>query len=187
MWDRYKSYITELIKIAVISAVIIIPIRVFLIHPFIVKGVSMEETFLNNDYLIVNRLNYRLHKPQRGDIIVFKSPLNLKDHLIKRVIAVPGETVEIREGYVFVKNGEYPQGRLLDESQYLDSDVVTYPDGTFKIEDGYYFLMGDNRKQSMDSRIFGPVHESLIVGQAWVRGWPFNRAKVFDHILYPGL
>lgn len=185
MWDEYKPYIIELLKIAVISAAIIIPVRIFLIHPFIVKGISMEDTFSNNDYLIVNRLTYRLNEPQRGDIVVFKSPLNLKDHLIKRVIAIPGETVEIRNGYIFVKNEEFPDGKLLDESLYLDADVLTYPEGAFTLDDGYYFVMGDNRGASMDSRLFGPLHESLIVGQAWVRGWPFNKAQTFSHVLYP--
>lgn len=182
---KYKAYAFELLKIIIISAVIIVPVRLFLIHPFIVKGISMENTFENNDYLIVNRFTYHFNTPQRGDIIVFKSPLNLKDHLIKRVIGMPGETIEIRSGYVFVKSNTDEEEKPLDESFYLGNETVTYPEGTFVLDDGYYFVLGDNRGSSMDSRLFGPVHESLIVGRVWVRGWPFDKVDTFDEILYP--
>jgi len=185
MWEQYKAYLFEIIKITVISAAIIIPVRMFLMHPFIVKGVSMEETFHNNDYLIVNRWTYRFDEPQRGDVIVFRSPQGPKDHLIKRVIGLPGETVTIKNNEVFITNDDFPEGRKLDETEYLEDSDLTYPEGIYQIQDDYYFVMGDNRAASMDSRRFGPVHKSLIVGHAWVRGWPFEDAQTFNPILYP--
>ena len=185
MWDNYKDSIIELVKIVVISAIIILPIRFFLIHPFIVKGISMEETFSNNDYLIINRLEYRFDTPRRGDIIVFRSPLKPKDHLIKRVIGMPGDTVKIKDGYVYIYNEDFPNGKLLDESQYLAPNTLTYPEGEFEVREDYYFVLGDNRTASMDSRIFEDVSKEYIVGKVWLRGWPFDSAQTFDSILYP--
>ncbi len=180
-----KVFISEAIKTAVIAGILVFIVRTFLIHPFIVKGISMEHTFSNNDYLIVDRLTYRFEKPKRGDIVVFKSPLNLRDSLIKRIIGLPGETVVIKNGYVFIKNKENPQGRRLDESSYLSANTLTYPEGEFKLKEGYYFVMGDNRGASMDSRLFGPVHESLFIGKVLLRGYPFNKAKIFHRYFYP--
>lgn len=185
MWEDYKDYLFELIKIVVISAVIIIPVRLFLIHPFIVKGVSMEQTFSNNDYLIVNRLEYRFDEPKRGDIVVFRSPLKPKDHLIKRVIGMPGDTVKIKDGRVYIFNKDFPDGKILDESGYLEPNTLTYPEGEFKVRDDYYFVLGDNRTASMDSRIFEDVSIEYIVGKVWLRGWPFDSVQTFDSILYP--
>lgn len=185
MQSSYKSFFIELVKIIIISAVIIIPVRIFFIHPFIVKGISMEQSFSNNDYLIVNRFTYRFNEPRRGDVVVFKSPLNLKDYLIKRVIGLPGEEVEIKNGRIFIKNNSTSEFVQLDESSYLSDSVQTYPEGNFILEQGYYFVLGDNRSASMDSRLFGPLHEGLIIGRAWVRGWPFSRAEAFTGVMYP--
>ena len=172
------SYILELVHVVVISLAIIIPIRYFLIQPFYVKGASMEPSFYDHEYLIIDEISYRFREPQRGDVVVFKYPNDPSQYFIKRIIGMPGETVEIKDGRVRVYKEEGSIGYYLNESQYL-SGAETYADRKFNIGENEYFILGDNRTSSMDSRIFGPVHEKLIVGRVWLRGWPITKFRIF--------
>ena len=172
------SYILELVHVVVISLAIIIPIRYFLIQPFYVKCASMEPSFYDHEYLIIDEISYRFREPQRGDVVVFKYPNDPSQYFIKRIIGMPGETVEIKDGRVRVYKEEGSIGYYLNESQYL-SGAETYADRKFNIGENEYFILGDNRTSSMDSRIFGPVHEKLIVGRVWLRGWPITKFRIF--------
>lgn len=154
------------------ALVIALLIRGFLVQPFYIPTESMYPTLKKDDRVLVNKLSYRMHDVNRGDIIVFSAPEGeatggIKD-LIKRVIALPGETVEGRDGHVYV------DGRLLEEP-YLPDGVVTTDFGPQEIPADAYWMMGDNRTQSRDSRFFGPIKESTIVGRAFVRLWPPSR------------
>lgn len=190
-WQNEKvqeagEFAIEIIKIIVISLAIIIPVRYFLIQPFYVKGASMEPTFFNHEYLIINEIAYRFETPARGDIVVFRPPNSngVGDFFIKRLIGLPGEQVEIKSNKITIINDQHPQGIVLDESSYLTADVITYGDINVKLGADEYFVLGDNRTSSLDSRTFGPIKRDSIVGDVWLRGWPFNRVTVFGKATY---
>ena len=176
-------FFLEVLQIILISAAIIIPIRYFLIQPFYVKGASMEPNFYDQEYLIIDELTNRLHPPTRGEIVVFRYPRDPSQFFIKRVIGLPGETVEVGNGNVTIYNTQHPNGVMLDETSYL-GDVKT--DGTKKVTLGAseYWVMGDNRPESMDSRSFGPVDIHYFIGRVWLRGLPVTRATVFHDPMY---
>jgi len=171
-------FLFELIKIAVVAGVTIGLIRYYLFKPFYVKGASMEPNFYEKEYLIIDELSYRFRPPVRGEVIVFKYPENPKEYFLKRVIGLPGETIKISSGQVSIINNDHPEGVLVDES-YLPGGIQTIGERTIKISDSQYFVLGDNRPNSYDSRRFGPIERSAIVGRAWLRGWPVSRAGVF--------
>ncbi len=173
--------ILEFLKIVVISLVIILPIRYFIIQPFYVKGASMEPTFHDHQYLIIDEIGYRFNAPKRGDIVVFRYPQNPQEYFIKRVIGLPEERVEIRDGSVYIYNDQYPEGFVLDESAYLADNIKTYDlsEEIVTLHDGEYFVLGDNRNASKDSRSFGAVNKSFLTGRVMFRGWPFNQITVF--------
>jgi signal peptidase I len=191
MLKNFFSFVFELIKIVVISLVIIIPVRYFLIQPFYVKGASMEPNFYDHEYLIIDEISYRFEDPQRGDIVVFRYPRNPQEYFIKRLIALPGETVQIKNGAVVIYNDENPEGVVLDEPYLVPGDKTyglteerielkkdTNPDDNKETDE--YFVLGDNRNSSKDSRSFGPVNESFITGKVMLRGWPFDRITKFE-------
>lgn len=179
------AFVFELIQVAAVSLAIIIPVRYFLIQPFYVKGASMEPSFFDHEYLIIDELSYRFNDPERGDIVVFRYPADPKQFFIKRVVGLPGETVEVDETEVKIYNDEHPNGLVLDESIYLGEDYISSPTKrTVTLKAGEYFVMGDNRSSSLDSRFFGAIKRSDIVGRVWLRGWPFDRWKVFDRPAY---
>jgi len=173
------EYILEIIKVVLISLAIIIPVRYFLIQPFYVKGASMEPNFFDHEYLIINEISYRFNAPERGDIVVFKYPRDTSQYFIKRIVGLPNETVEIRDGKIIIYNEKNSTGVFLDES-YLSESVKTFGDRTFPLGPDEYFILGDNRIASFDSRSFGPIKDNYIVGKVWIRGWPFEKIKVFE-------
>ncbi|NCD01045.1 signal peptidase I [bacterium] len=183
MLKNFLKFIFETLKIVVISLAIIIPVRYFLIQPFYVKGASMEPNFHDFEYLIINEISYRFNEPERGEIVVFRYPLNPQEYFIKRIIGLPGETVELKGGRVYIKNDENPDGFLLNE-EYLSDPSSTYSvkEKITMLGDDEYYVLGDNRVASKDSRVFGAVNKSFIIGKVWVRGWPLDRAEVFNQL-----
>lgn len=177
---NFAIFLFELAKIIIISLLIIVPIRYFLIQPFYVKGASMEPNFYDREYLIVDEISYRFGDPDRGDIVVFRYPRNPQEYFIKRVIAFPGEKVQIKNGKVIVYNDENKDGVVLEEG-YLDENEKTYglTDDIIMVKEDEYFVLGDNRNASKDSRSFGAVNKSYIIGKVFLRGWPFNRISTF--------
>lgn len=177
-WKSIGEFLGEVVKVVLISLAIIIPIRYFLIQPFYVKGASMEPNFYDHEYLIINEIGYRFEEPKRGEIVVFRYPRDPQQYFIKRVIGLPGETVRVSDGKVSVINEAHPEGIQVEES-YLQGEPTPGSKETVLGQDEY-FVMGDNRDESLDSRNFGPVPERLIVGKVWLRGWPFDRITIFD-------
>lgn len=178
----FKSIIeftVETVKVVVISLAIILPVRYFLIQPFYVKGASMEPTFHDSEYLIIDEISYRFKEPSRGDIVVFRYPKDSSQYFIKRIIGLPKEKVEIKDGKIIIYNEENPTGKLIDESAYLDS-VATTPNNVTVLEDNEYFVFGDNRNASLDSRRFGAVNKNNLIGRVWFRGWPLERIGWFE-------
>jgi len=172
-------FIWETFKIVVISLAIIIPVRYFLIQPFFVRGASMEPNFDNGQYLVINEIGYRFEEPQREEVIVFKYPLDPSQYYIKRIIGLPGETVEIKNNQVIIYSLESPRGRILDESSYLTAGTITWGEVTVKLAKDEYFVLGDNRQASSDSRQWGALPRENIIGRVWLRAWPLNLVEVF--------
>jgi signal peptidase I len=177
------SFLFDVAKVAVISLAIIIPARTWLVQPFFVQGASMEPNFYEREYLVVDEISYRFGLPQRGDIVVFHPPQNPDEFYIKRIVGLPGETISLRGGRVFIVNAAHPDGVALDESPYLPVGTVTrattaqLAEGAgLKLGSTEYFVLGDNRSNSQDSRAFGSLERLHIVGRAWLRGWPLGRA-----------
>ncbi len=178
------DFVIELVKVVIVSLAIIIPVRYFLIQPFYVKGASMEPNFYDHEYLIINEISYRFNEPERGDIVVFKYPKDPGQYFIKRIIGLPGEKVQVKNGQIILYNKENPKGIVLDESGYLHAAMHTPGSLSVELGEDEYFVLGDNRSSSLDSRTFGPVKDVFIIGKAWVRGWPFDKIKIFDSPAY---
>ncbi|MBU0596986.1 signal peptidase I [Patescibacteria group bacterium] len=178
-FESVGIFFLELIKVALLAGITIGLVRYFLFKPFYVKGQSMENTFYEHEYLIIDEISYRFREPERGEVIVFRSPTNPEDFYLKRVIGLPGERVKVEENKVVIYNVEYPQGMVLDEG-YLDIGDQTVGSDNIVLGDNQFYVLGDNREASFDSRRFGPIDGSEIVGRTWFRGFPFNRIGVFN-------
>lgn len=168
----------ELIKIAVLAGVTIIAVRYFLFKPFYVKGASMEPNFYDHEYLIIDEITYRFRTPWRGEVIVFHYPDNPKEYFLKRIVGLPGERIRVADGHLTIYNAAYPEGVVVEES-YLPETVATAGEEVVGLAEDEYFVLGDNRPNSFDSRRFGPVERGAIVGRAWFRGWPLKRLQTF--------
>lgn len=173
------GYFLELIKVAIISMLIVVPVRYFFIQPFFVSGASMQPQFYNGEYLIIDEFTYRREEPKRGDVIVFRYPKDPSQFYIKRIIGLPGETVEIKNGKLEIFNQENPWGLVLSEP-YLEEGEINRGDMSVKVDPSNFFVMGDNRQASSDSRMWGTVDKKYIIGKVWLRAWPPNQAKAFS-------
>lgn len=158
----------EIIKIVILALLIVIPIRYFVFQPFVVKGNSMEPNFHQGDYLIVDEISYRFNKPKRGDVIVFRYPRDTSQRFIKRIIGLPGETVEIEQGEINIINGV--ENRILDESGYGVKENYT-DNFVLSLEENEYFVLGDNRTASFDSRKWGALSRNYIIGKVILKTW----------------
>ena len=167
--------LTEIIRFSIIALTIAIFIRFFVAQPFIVSGASMEDTFHNNEYLIVDQLTYQFNEPERGDVVVFRYPLDLSKFFIKRIIGIPGDTLEFDGTTIRLTNAEYPRGVLLEEPYVSSMKQSVYLTET--VGPGEYFVMGDNRDASSDSRMWGILEQDKIVGRALIRLFPFTEAE----------
>lgn len=184
-----KEIVWEMIKTLALALVIIIPIRIFLFQPFWVEGESMEPTFKDNEYLIVYEHGYKqiglfgwvFLRPseefKRGDVAVFHPPVDDKKYYIKRVIGLPGEAIAIVGGQVVVYSPQSPEGEILTE-KYIspDSELIDMPKTPLAADE--YFVMGDNRMFSFDSRNFGPIHKDKMIGKVLLRALPVTRAGI---------
>ncbi len=167
----WGSFVWEVVKFAFLALIIVVPIRVYVAQPYIVSGSSMVPTFQNGNYLIVDQLSYRIREPERGDIVIFKYPKDPSKFFIKRVIALPNETLEIQDGAVTIKNQMSPDGFTLDEPYNMSEFNDTM---TFTLGEAEYFVMGDNRGASLDSRYWGALPRALVVGRTLVRLFPLS-------------
>ncbi len=200
--DKHSNLWKELlewVKVIVIALIISLPIRYFIAEPFIVNGASMDPAFSTSQFLIVDRVTYRFNEPKRGDVIVFKYPNDPSTYYIKRIIGLPGETLNIKNGKVIL--GKYDSEcntienrssaysdciiQTLDEP-YVSSTHASNDTLTVTLKSTEYFVMGDNRAQSSDSRIWGPLDKSFIIGRPIVRLYPFDTLSLFpgEHHAY---
>lgn len=175
--EKKENIISEIIHFSLIALVIVLPIRLFIAQPFIVSGASMETTFSTGEYLIVDQLTYHLEEPERGDVIIFRYPKDPSKYFIKRIIGIPGDTVTISGHEVTIVNEENPDGFILDETYILD--LKPLGNLTEVLGEREYFVMGDNRDASSDSRSWGVLHRDKIVGRAFLRLFPLSSIDVF--------
>lgn len=178
-----NSFWGEILQIVVVSLIIVIPFRIYIAQPFLVSGPSMDDTFTNGQYLIVDELTYNMRSPQRGEVVIFRYPLDTKKYFIKRVIGLPGETVMIKNGLVTICKPDCETDRnkfVLDEPYVkINKLFPARPDSIAALKDNEYYVLGDNRSVSSDSRVWGPVKEDLITGRPFIRLFPLSKISLF--------
>ncbi|MDD3530992.1 MAG: signal peptidase I [Candidatus Pacebacteria bacterium] len=181
MQDTWKGLLKDLFTLVLLIVVVVIPIRLFIISPFVVDGESMHPTFENLNYLVVDELLYRFKAPARGDVIVFRYPNNPSIFYIKRIIGLPGETVSIDRGVVTILevNGE----KLALNEPYIVNEDATYTKDV-SLNPDEYFVMGDNRPNSSDSRVWGPLPKKDIVGRVDLRLLPVKEIGFFPGVAH---
>lgn len=180
----FKTFIFETIKVIVVSLIIVVPIRAYVVQPFYVDGASMEPNFFDGEYLIVDEISYRLEEPLRGDIVVFHPPTNNKVFYIKRILGLPGETVIITGGKISIIGRDGQELKISEN--YLDNNYQMTEDDNYQVtlNDQEYFVLGDNRKNSLDSRKIGPIKRDEIRGRVLLRAFPFNRFGLMEKPVY---
>ncbi len=176
MSDTWKGLLKDLFTLALLIVLVVIPIRTFIVSPFIVDGASMHPTFENLDYLIIDEIVYAFKAPARGEVIIFRYPANPSIFYIKRIIGLPGETVSINRGAVTIKT---ISGETLSLAEpYIVNEDATYTKNT-TLNAGEYFVLGDNRPNSSDSRVWGPLPRKDIIGRVDARLLPISHASFF--------
>ena len=177
--EKEQNFFKEILKASIIALIIVIPIRIFVAQPYIVAGSSMYPTFKDGHYIIVDELSYRFNPPKRGDVIIFRYPKDPSKFFIKRVIGLPGETVVINKGEVLIAPTATSTVGVVLPEPYVSPEDRSYDSMKRTLEDDEYFVMGDNRNASSDSRIWGPLPEKNIVGRAIFRVLPVGEIGVF--------
>ncbi len=174
---RALAAIFDFLQSIVIFLAILVMVYLFILSPQEISGASMEKNFLNGEYILTNKVEYKFGNPQRGDIVIFKSPKNKEIDYIKRVIGLPGETVRLSESAFYINE------KKLDEP-YLTEGIYTFggsylsENAEVVVPEGKYFVVGDNRPHSSDSREFGPITKEDFIGKALLRYWPFSRVGI---------
>jgi signal peptidase I len=169
---KNKGVVRDFFEAFVVALIIALPIKFFIASPFIVVGASMYPTFENGNYLIVDKLVYRFNAPKRGDVVVFNPPFTSSEYFIKRIVGLPGETISVDGNKVKITNKDNPNGFILPES-YVSSERAGIKDVT--LGDDQYFVMGDNRAVSSDSRVWGPISKEEISGRVDLQLFPLTK------------
>jgi signal peptidase I len=167
----------EIFEVSIVAVVAVWLIRSFLVQPFLISGASMEPNFSDGHYLLIDELTYHFRSPERGEVIVFRSPVDDDTFFIKRVIGLPGERVVIKGGDIFINGTKLEEG-------YIASGVRTFGDREFTLSSNQYFVLGDNRSYSFDSRNWGPLTKDRIIGVVRLRLWPLNRVMAIEKPAY---
>lgn len=174
--ERRESW-AEFLRFAALAAAIVIPIRLFIAQPFVVSGASMVPTFDNGHYLIIDEVSYRFEEPKRGEVVVFRFPPEPSKFLIKRIAGLPGETVLIQNDTVTIKNKERPEGFLWQQGEIHGSGRRARQSVTLGEDE--YFVLGDNRDESADSRLWGALKREGIIGRPLIRLFPVTEIELF--------
>lgn len=175
------SFLWETAKVVLIALIIVLPIRMFVFQPFLVKGDSMKPNFHNGDYLIIDELSYRFREPKRGEVIVFKFPGDLSQRYIKRIIGLPGETVDFQNNTLTISKGEE---MISIHESYIPNSFETRGISRLTLQNEEYFMLGDNRMYSLDSRAWGILPKKDIIGKVFVRVFPPNAFAVVKEPAY---
>lgn len=184
-------FFLDIIETIVVALAIFVIIYLFLVQPHQVNGNSMWPSFFSGEYLLTDKISYRFSDPGRGEVIVFhapegaRCPQELQCDFVKRIIGLPGESLEISGGLVLI-DGRQLLEPYLDQAETLPSPTEDLTSLKVQLDDNQYFVMGDNRDHSSDSRSWGSVNRKEIVGKAWLRYWPISRGGFIEEIVYPG-
>lgn len=171
---QFLANLWEIIEVVLVAGIAVFVIRTYVVQPFLVSGQSMEPNFQGGNYLLIDEVSYRIEDPQHGDVIVFRYPGNKKTFYIKRIIGVPGDQIVVNSGQVSVN------GKVLDET-YIPDDVRTVGNINRKLDSGEYFVMGDNRDFSFDSRQWGILPQKNIIGVVRLRLFPLNKVAIYPN------
>lgn len=177
------SFFFDILQTVVFAISIFLFIYLLLFQPHKIKGESMQPNYPNGEFLLTDKVTYRFHPPQRGDVIVFKAPVNEEDDYIKRIIGLPGETVSIRNGYVYI-NGKMLKENYLPNGLYTTGGPFLPNDKEIVVPSDHFFVLGDNRSYSSDSRVWGFVPKQNIIGRAWFIYWPLQNAGITPKVKY---
>ncbi len=164
----------------VVILAIMVMIYLFIMSPQEVSGSSMEGNFHNGEFILTNKIEYKFTDPKRGDVVIFKSPGNPDIDYIKRIIAKPGETVEIKNNAYYVNDTKLKEP-YLSPDVYMFGGSFLHENQVYTVPAGEYFVSGDNRPHSSDSREFGPIAKEAFIGEAILRYWPFSEAGIIKH------
>jgi signal peptidase I len=183
MFKRLGTFFLDIFEVIVFAVGIFFFIYLLIMRPHKISGQSMMPNFPDSEYLLTEKVTYYLRNPERGDVVVFTPPISNTDEFIKRVIGLPGENVMVQNDHVYIND------KLLQEPYLKDTVVTTggtfLTDGQeFTVPQGEYFVMGDNRPNSSDSRYWGPITKSAISGRAWIIYWPISNAGVVQKPVY---
>lgn len=170
---RFLLSVWEIAEVILIALITVFFIRSFIVQPFLVSGASMEPSFSNGDYLLIDEITYRFREPVRGETVVFRYPGDNTSFFIKRIIALPGETITVKGGVITITDPATGTTLPVQEA-YLNPETKTSGDKTITLGAEEYFVMGDNRGNSFDSRNWGPLHDTNIIGLARLRIFPFQ-------------
>ncbi len=170
--QKQPGFWSEIIKFTLITLLIVVPFRLYIAQPFIVSGASMDPTFADGDYLIVDQISKDFTQPGRDSVVIFKYPKDPSKYFIKRIIGIPGDTVEIKDGIVILN------GKSLTEPFVDDANKKSENMSEIKLKPKEYFVLGDNRSGSFDSRSWGVVTENLIIGRPLVRLLPVPKFNI---------
>jgi len=177
MFKRLGAFFLDILEVIVFAVGIFFFIYLLIMRPHKISGQSMMPNFQDAEYLLTEKVTYYTRNPNRGDVVVFMPPISTTDEFIKRVIGLPGENVMVKDGHVYIND------KLLAEP-YIKDDVITsggpfLSEGVqYTVPAGEYFVMGDNRPNSSDSRYWGPITKKVMTGRAWISYWPANLAGV---------
>jgi signal peptidase I len=170
-----KEILKELIIFILIAVCVVLPFRIYVAEPYLVDGRSMDPTFATGDYLIVDKLSYEITTPRRNSVVVFRYPNDPSKSFIKRIIGLPGETVIMKDNTVTIVNDKNPEGFTIDQSYVTHLSPSSFEK---KLGAGEYFVMGDNRLESFDSRYWGPLPEKYILGKPILRLFPLSKIGI---------
>jgi len=184
------SILVDIVETFVVAAAIFVVLYIFLIQPHEVKGSSMEPNFYDGQYILTDKITYRFDKPKRGDVVIFKAPTDPDVDFIKRIVALPGEKIEVKDSQIIIFNSAHPNGFTLNEPYKINAPISggSYlPEGkTVTLAADNYIVFGDNRTHSYDSREWGPITRSAIIGKAWLRYWPVTKISMIKGVVYSG-
>lgn len=182
-FKRIITFFLDFLETSVVGLSIFVVAYLFLVQPHEIKGSSMEPSFHNGEYILTDKISYKMRSPERGEVIIFKAPRNPDVDYIKRIIGLPGERVKVQNGTVYVNDQAVKETYLQDLTSLFPGSMMQ--EGVeISIPDGSYFVLGDNRPHSSDSREFGPIQANLIIGRAVIRYWPFPQFAVLSKAQY---
>ncbi len=183
MVNKLGSFVLELLQVVVFAISIFLFVYLLILQPHKIKGASMEPNFHDGEYLLTDKVSYRVGEPARGDVVVFKAPPTYKDEFIKRIIALPGEEVSIESGKIYIDGRELGE-KYLPENTHILAGRYLAEGQAIKVPANSYFVLGDNRDHSLDSRNIGPIERQYITGRAWFVYWPVSKVGTVEAPIY---